>query len=265
VTLSGCELSMVRLRSSVHSPNNPIAARQQAAGDWQESMKQNHEIPEKLPSGLSRVAAIVGVLVALGWPFAANLPARQNGPRLATVCDDIRTIVVEWSVVAALAAIAFGLQRLRPRFFCLRKLGWLDLLSAFGGLVAALFLSGIVSRLVAAPKFDLHQIASVPLAVRVCLVLTAAVCEEFIFRGFAIEELGALTGSRWLGAFASLVLFSFGHAGVYGFSTALLIPASVGLVLTALYMLRNSLAACMLVHGGMDALFLIVVPALVHP
>jgi membrane protease YdiL (CAAX protease family) len=39
----------------------------------------------------------------------------------------------------------------------------------------------------------------------------------------------------------------------------------MGLVLTLLYMLRNSLPACMLVHGGMDALFLIFVPALIHP
>lgn len=211
-----------------------------------------------------RALAAIGVLIALGWPFAVMFLMKQNGSRLTTVHDDIRTIVVEWSVVAILAVIAFGLQRLRPRFFCLRSLGWIDLLSAFAGLVAALVLSGIVSRLVTAPKFDLHQIASVPIAVRVCLVLTAAICEGFIFRGFAIEELGMLTGSRWFAAFASLVLFALGHAGVYGFSTALVIPASVGLVLTLLYMFRRSLPVCMLVHGGMDALFLILIPALIR-
>ena len=212
----------------------------------------------------NRAFAAIGVLVALGWPFVRMVSSRQNGSRLTTVHDDLHTIVLEWSIVAILAAIAFGLQRLRPRFFRLRPLGWLDILFAIAALVAALLLSGVISRLVTAPKFDLHQIASVPLAVRVCLVLTAAVCEEFIFRGFAIEELGLLTGSRWIGAFGSLAFFALGHAGVYGFSTALLIPASVGLVLTLLYMIRKSLPVCMLVHGAIDAVFLILIPALVR-
>jgi uncharacterized protein len=205
-----------------------------------------------------------GVLVALGWPFAVRLFVRENGSRLTSVHDDLRTMAVEWSVVAILAAIAFGLQKLRPRSFGLRGLGWRDALVGFGGLVAALVLSGAVSGLVAAPKFDLHQLAQVPIAVRVCLVLTAAICEEFMYRGFAIEELGALTGSRWVGALGSLALFALGHVGVYGFSSALLIPASVGLVITLLYMFRGNLLVCMLVHGGMDGLFLILVPAFVH-
>ena len=222
------------------------------------------ETPVRFTSAAARVYAIVGVLVALGWPFAVKLFVQANAGRLTSVHDDVRTMAIEWSVVAVLAAIAFGLQKLRPRVFQLRGLGWLEVLFVFGGLLAALVFSAAVSAKVAAPKFDLHQLALVPIAVRVCLVLTAALCEEFIYRGFAIEELGALTGSRWVGAVASLALFSLGHVGVYGFSTALLIPASVGLVITLLYMFRNNLFVCMLVHGCMDGLFLILIPALLH-
>ncbi len=128
----------------------------------------------------------------------------------------------------------------------------------------ALVLSGIVSRFVTAPKFDLRQVAAIPVTVRSGLVLTAAVCEEFMYRGFAIEELGVLTGNRWLSACISLVLFGLGHVGTYGFSTALLLPASVGLMITLLYMLRNNLLICMLMHGAIDGLFLILIPALVR-
>ncbi len=227
-------------------------------------MDADSKEPGRSFSAAARVYAIIGVLVALGWPFAVRLFAKSNGSSLTTVHEDLRTMAIEWSVVAVLAVIALGAQRLRPRAFRLKGLGWLDVLIAFGGLLAALVLSGAVSVHVAAPKFDLHQMAQVPIVVRVCLVLTAAICEEFIYRGFAIEELGLLTGSRWFGAFASLALFALGHVGVYGFSTALLIPASVGFVLTLLYMFRNNLFVCMLVHGGMDGLFLILVPALVH-
>lgn len=227
-------------------------------------MGKESEYPPRFTSTAARIYAVIGVLIALGWPFAVRLFVSGTGSRLTSIRDDFRTMVVEWSVVALLAAIAFGLQRLRPRSFCLKGLGWLDLLIALGGLLAALLLSGAVSIHVAAPKFDLHQIASVPLAIRICLVLTAAICEEFIYRGFAIEELGMLAGSRWFGAIVSLALFSLGHVGVYGFSTALLIPATVGLVITLLYMFRKNLVVCMLVHAGMDGLFLILIPAFFH-
>jgi len=227
-------------------------------------MTPDNAEPIRSVSAAGRVWAIVGVLVALGWPLAGIFSATRNGSSLTSLRAGIHTIAAEWLVAAILAAIAFGLQRLRPRSFRIGGLGGLDLLSAFGALVAALALSGIVSRLVAAPKLDLHRIASLPLGVRVGLVITAAICEEFIFRGFAIEELGMLTGSRWFAALVSLAVFALGHTGVYGFSTALLIPASVGLVITLLYMFRKSLPACMLVHGGMDALFLLLVPALVR-
>lgn len=220
--------------------------------------------PAPLAAPLARIYALIAVFVALGWPFAVTLFVSGTGSRLTSIRDDFRTIVVEWSVVVVLAGIAFAAQKLRPRFFRLKGLGWLDLLIALGGLVAALVLSGAISVHVAAPKFDLHQIASVPLFVRICLVLTAAFAEEFIYRGFAIEEIGLITGNRWFGAVVSLALFSLGHVGVYGLSTALLIPASVGLVLTLLYMFRNNLFVCMLVHGSMDGLFLIVIPALIH-
>ncbi len=227
-------------------------------------MTPNNEEPVRFVSAAGRISAVIGLLVVVGWLLAEMLLARHNGSRLTSVRDDFHTIVGQWSILALLAGIAFGLQRLPPRLFRLRLPGWLDLLSALGALVAALVLSSLVSRLVTAPKFDLHRMASVPFAVRVCLVLTAGICEEFVFRGFFIEELGMLTGSRWLGAFLSLVVFSLGHVGVYGFSSALLIPATVGLVLTLLYMFRKSLPACVLMHCGMDALFLLLIPALVR-
>jgi uncharacterized protein len=212
-----------------------------------------------------RVYAVIGVLIAMGWPFVKVLVYPEPGSALASVRDDVRTIVIEWSVVLILSIIAFGLQGLRPAYFRLRIFNWRDVLIMLAAFVAALMFSGAVSRLVTAPKFDLRQAAAIPIAVRAGLVLTAAVCEEFMFRGFAIEEIGALVGNRWIGAVLSLVFFGLGHVGVYGFSTALLIPMSVGLVITLLYMFRNNLPVCMLMHAMVDGLFLILIPTLVHP
>src|SRR6185312_13574777 len=85
------------------------------------------------------------------------------------------------------------------------------------------------------------QRPGVPLSLRADLVLTAGICEEFIYRGFAIEELGALAGSRWLAALVSLIFFTLPHARLYGFSSALILPA-------------------MLMHAIVDGIFVILVP-----
>jgi hypothetical protein len=46
-------------------------------------------------------------------------------------------------------------------------------------------------RIVAMPSslIDLQKMAAVPLNLRIAVVLTAAICEEFMYRGFGIEEL----------------------------------------------------------------------------
>jgi membrane protease YdiL (CAAX protease family) len=211
-----------------------------------------------------KIFAVIGVLIALGWPFLVAHVLPERGSPLTSTHAGFRTIDIEWTVVMLLAVIGFGLQGLRPAFFRFRGFGRKDSFYLIGAFVVALVFSGAVSSFVAAPKFDLHQITKIPIALRCGLVVTAGICEEFIYRGFAIEEIGALIGSRWSGAAISLALFGLGHVGVYGFSTALLIPTSVGLVITLLYMFRNNLPICMLMHAMIDGLFLIVVPALSH-
>jgi membrane protease YdiL (CAAX protease family) len=222
------------------------------------------EDPPRLASPAHRVYAVVGLVIALGWPFLQKLTPAAKGGALTSLPGAIRTIAIEWFVTLVLALIMFGMQRQRPTLIRLRAFGWRDLLYMLAALVAAFALSGVVSAFVTRPAFDLRTPSVLPLAARVGLVLTAAICEEFIYRGFAIEELGIMTRNRWIGALVSLALFGLGHIGVYGFSSALLIPTSVGLIITLLYMFRNNLPVCMVMHATVDGLFLLVIPALNH-
>jgi len=111
-------------------------------------------------------------------------------------------------------------------------------------------------------QFDMHKLAAVRFAVRFGLVLTAAVSEEFLYRGYGIEELAHLTGNYSIAGLLSLLIFTASHAGLYGFSRSLIIPCLVGAVLTGLYLWRRNLPACMLMHFLMDGLFLLLVPTL---
>lgn len=214
----------------------------------------------------SRALALIGLLIAFGWPLIFLALPGLSSHQIASVHDDTVTIVAQWSVVVILCLIAFGLQRWRPSDFGIRGLGWRDILASLGGVVVAFVLSGIASRLVHMPSSlsNISGVAAVPVALRIALVLTAAICEEFSCRGFGIEELARLIGNRWLAGLLSLTFFTFAHVGLYGMSPALVIPGVIGAVITVLYLWRRNLPACMLMHAIIDGFFLVLIPAVVH-
>lgn len=225
------------------------------------------EVPDALSeSGLSphvRAAAVVGLAFAFGWLYMLALAGHTNR-RLTDVRGDLISMAVKCAVVVFLCAVAFAVQGFRPADLGIRFMGWLDGLAALGGTIVAFIASGLVARLVSLPSgmFSLKAIAAVPFSVRLGLVLTAAVCEEFIYRGFAIEELTVLCHRRWLAAAISLTFFTLGHSSLYGFSLALLVPGSIGAVLTLLYLWRRNLFSCILLHALVDGLLLLLLPTL---
>jgi len=110
-------------------------------------------------------------------------------------------------------------------------------MAAVGSVMIALVLSGAATRRVTLPSSitGLQKLASLSLGLRIAVVLSAAIREEFIYRGFGIEELADVTGRPWLAGLLSLLLFTAAHAGLYGLSAALIIPGLVGAVLTGLH------------------------------
>jgi CAAX protease family protein len=210
----------------------------------------------------ARVSAIIGLAVGFGWALIPGLPTRQ----ITDIHNDIVNMCAKWLVTLILCIIAFSVQHMRRSALGVRTLRWQDGLAGIVAAAFALILSGAASRVVAIPSAlsDLDRVAAVPLGMRIGVVLTAAVCEEFMYRGFAIEELALLTGKRWLGALLSWLLFSVTHVGIYGLSAALLIPALVGAVLTGQYLWRRNLPSCVLTHAIVDGVFIILVPAAMH-
>ncbi len=213
--------------------------------------------------GLTRIWTLLGMALILVYCIT---PLIHRNVSLQSVRGDLQAIGKDWTLVAVLAVIGFAGQKRAAGFFGLRVPSRRDLRSMLLVLVAAAILTALVnslplvqSSLRSIPKFDF---AGIPFAVRVGLVLTAGVCEEFIFRGFIIEQIGEWTGSRAAGAGISLVLFVVPHAWLYGFTVALVIPATLGGALTVLYVWRRNLPVCMLMHAILDGTMLLLVPAL---
>ena len=213
--------------------------------------------------GARRIWSFVGLVVTFGWTFL--LAGRS--PSLANVHNDLVTIASEWIVVAILAVIAFGFLKREAGFFGLRAASGRDILAMLGIFVATYVATGIVTRFlpVQTSMLDIEGLAAVPLSVKVGLVLTAGICEEFMFRGFAIEELADWTGSVWLGAFIVWLAFVLAHIDRYGLTSGLAIPAIAGATLTLLYVWRRNLPACMFMHALIDGLSIFLLPLLMKP
>jgi len=128
-----------------------------------------------------------------------------------------------------------------------RSLAW-----GFGlAVVAFILLAGI---LVSYSAMGIHYgegtAISRALPVTLLAVTRAGISEEVLYRGFALERIQTMTGSKWIAAGITLVLFAAFHfrqgwAGVF-------IAFAVGALFTAFYLWKRNLVANMFGHFLVD-------------
>jgi membrane protease YdiL (CAAX protease family) len=204
----------------------------------------------------------IGLLLAFGFVLRKAI-----FPTSATSAAEeaLNTIGVQWLISGIIAFIAFRGLRLRFSDLGIRVPRPLDWPIIVATLIVAMIAAGIVSSFFPAPdqaKAAVAKLLSLPLPTRVLLVITAGVCEEFLFRGFGIAVLARFTRNRWLSGLLSLAAFTIAHAALFGWTSALAIPFVLGLILTVLFLLRGNLFLGMIVHTVIDAISLILVPML---
>lgn len=166
------------------------------------------------------------------------------------------------AAVAALLGYVLLLERRPLTSIGLRRPRAKDLewaLYLFGGAMAWQWLVSIVWP---TPESEgTTTIASLPILAVVGLILSAAIFEEFLFRGYPIERLSELTGRRWLAFTLTVPLFVAPHVVFFGVQW--LWTAGVGaLAIYALYAKTRNLPACMVLHLCLNAPILI--PTIAH-
>jgi membrane protease YdiL (CAAX protease family) len=105
-----------------------------------------------------------------------------------------------------------------------------------------------------------QKIVALPLVYRLFLVATAAVTEEILYRGFAIGIGKVLLGNTLEAAALSVVIFTVTHFR-WGLSH-LLSVLWAALVFTCLFVVTGDLLACIVAHGAIDTVGLVIAPAL---
>jgi membrane protease YdiL (CAAX protease family) len=223
------------------------------------------------PSQTRRWSSIVGVVMALGWPFAFMWMNRGQS-HLADPSQDIAAIEREWAVSALLLGIMLLWERQPLSSVGVKAPKWADIGWMLLMVVATFVGNSIVIGLIvhASPgrpvpgAAEMAGVIALPIALRVALALTAAICEEFISRGYAIERLTSLTGSKIVGAVVPCIAFTLAHIRLYGFGVGLLPVLVTSIVATLLYVWRRNLIVNMAMHAVIDLFGLIVQPV-VHP
>ena len=213
-----------------------------------------------------RVASIVGLIVALGSAFLLPLLPGQAHQNIGNASQDLVVLVFEWLVAAAILCIVIFWERLPLNSIGFRPLGGRDALAMVASMIAMVIALGIFGKSTgmhgAIGGVDPAKILAVPLILRIALFLTAGFCEELMFRAYAIERLTLFFGKAWVGALAAVILFTLGHLPRYGFSLELAAVAIIATSLAGLYLWRRNFWACALMHATIDAIGLVLAPAL---
>jgi membrane protease YdiL (CAAX protease family) len=197
-----------------------------------------------------RLWAAAGIAGTVALPFVhLELP----------VSGLIVEIAVKWLWTIALAAIVFRIER-RPReFLQWRGFSFKGALEAFVSLLAALVLAAMLRQLIHEPPEGVGEAEPAALAMRLAGAITAGICEEFMYRGFLIEEAGEWMRSRKLAGVFATVVFAAAHWD-RGWVAAMIGPGLIGTALTVTYFRQRSLPLCMVMHSLIDVCYELVQP-----
>lgn len=201
-----------------------------------------------------RIQILVGLVLTLVVPL---LPLSRWGILFSGLSLPWAREVFWWiAVVVVLLYIAF-VERRRFASVGFRRPNWIDIvLAVVAGILMAVGIT--VIYLLIFPLFhlkmnagEMKSLMQTPFWYRFALVTRAAVAEELMFRGYPIERIIELTGSRVLAAVLTCAAFTYAHLASWG-AAQLIVAGYGGVVLTILYLWRRNLWANMLAHWIAD-------------
>jgi membrane protease YdiL (CAAX protease family) len=199
------------------------------------------------------IKSIVGILLFLAIP---GLPLSRWENEFAGVGHLIGYEAIWWSIVILLLLYVRKLE-VRP----LSSIGFRvprlsDMLIGIG--VAFITLAGfawifyvIFPALHLSESHQVNQLLATPLWWRLASVVRAAVGEEVVFRGYAIERSQEITNSMTAACILPWFVFTIEHVGMWGWSH-MIVAGFGGATLTALYSGRRNLWSNILAHLIVD-------------
>ena len=201
-----------------------------------------------------RRITLVGLLLALG---VFSLPFGRWFNSLADLPHMLAYELFIWACAGAVLLFVVWVERRPLSSIGFRTPSPADGLIAIAAGVLILACLALLSYIVFPAlgwneSRQMGKIAAMPYWLNVLIVVRAAVSEEILFRGYAIERLQGLTGSRIIAAALPCAIFTLDHVGFWGWPHVF-IAGVAGIVLTLLYLWRRNLWVNILAHFLVDA------------
>lgn len=211
------------------------------------------------------LAVIVGLIVALFGSSLLGLLDVSDRLSTTTTGQMLANSALMWLLVAVILLVVLYWERRSISSIGLELPNWREAtVGVAAGVVGVVF--GLLATGVAVVAFQLEQpetlstLAELSLPVKLAIVGTAVITEEVLWRGYPIERLTELTGSIWIGAATSGVVFLAVHYPAWGIVGA--IPQAVfTLVIVGVYVKTRNLVACILTHTVINVVMVLVLPA----
>jgi uncharacterized protein len=103
-------------------------------------------------------------------------------------------------------------------------------------------------------------LVGLPFWLQAFVVVGAGFTEEISFRGYAIERVIELSGSRWLGTLVPVLVFGTFHVPFWGIAHAAVVSIA-GLWLSLIYLWRRNLWTNITAHTLADGIILVALNA----
>lgn len=203
----------------------------------------------------SRIVPFTGLLLALVVP---SIGLTRYLPQVAGFDPMYVREWFWWTLLALVLLYVLAIERRPLASIGFRRPSWRTaVLGILAGIVATIGIAAIV--LVVFPRLGLHantsemnKVLQTPFWYRFFLVTRAATTEETLFRGYGVERLNELTGSRWFAGAISWAAFTVAHLSSWGWAQ-LIVAGWGGMILTVLYLWRRDLISNMTAHWVADA------------
>lgn len=200
----------------------------------------------------------MGLLIAVGGPALLISPLHRVLGDPQALQTRLLDQIILWCLFGAIIALVAFLER-RP----LVSIGWHGLRwssLAWGLALCAPYiwvLTPVETRLLqhldlAGFEKGLNALAGLPRWFLVFAAITAGVVEEMLFRGYALERIGELTGSYTPAGIVTLAVFALMHLPMWGWGPVVAIMIG-GLMPTAFYVWRHDVLALIVAHVLTDA------------
>ena len=255
---TGCELMKVseNITEAPSAPSPPIwpNRRQPIAPWWHTALLAIVIVGVSILSSLqSKTAGFSGshnmkrYAVTIAWEWILALLAwwglRMRRTPLREVLGLRRSGIKEWA-----------------RDFGIALLFWIMAMIALAAIATVLRWLHLVQVQKAVIAIAPRSIAQ--LGVWIALCVTAGLVEEFVFRGYLLQQFSSLRGNVWIGVAASSLLFGAAH-GYEGIGGMIAITA-YGAMFCALAIRRQSLRAGIMAHAWHDSITGIVLAIAKH-